>query len=91
MACLGRTPPSAIHEDGRVTLADLPLDAAFLQPGTGLTGVLRHKSQGAATVQLRRFRDITIGGEVKARAAEVTTWSLETTVEPLPEQPELPL
>ena len=74
-----------------MTLADLPLDTAFLQPATGLTGILRHKSQGAATVQLRRFRDITIAGEVKARAAEVTTWSLQTEIEPLPEQPELPL
>jgi hypothetical protein len=74
-----------------MSLSDLPLDAAFLQPGTGLTGILRHKSQGAATVQLRRFREIVIAGAVKARAAEVTTWSLETQVEPLPEQPELPL
>jgi len=74
-----------------VTLADLPLDAAFLQPATGLTGVLRHRSQGAATVQLRRFREIVIDGAVKARAAEVTTWSLSTEIEPLPDQPELPL
>jgi hypothetical protein len=69
----------------------LILDAAFLQPGTGLTGILRHKGQGAATVQLRRFRDVVIRGEVKAHAAEVTTWSLATEVEPLPEQPELAL
>lgn len=59
-----------------MTLADLALDTAFLQPATGITGVLLHKSQGAATVQLRRER---------------TTWSLGTVVEPLPEQPELPL
>jgi hypothetical protein len=72
-----------------VTLADLPLDAAFLLPSLGIEGVLRHKSQGAATVHLRRFRDITIHGERKARVAEVTTWSLATEVEPLPEQPEL--
>ena len=74
-----------------MTLADLPLDAAFLQPGTGLTGILRHKSQGAATVQLRRFRDVVIRGEAKARVAEVAIWSLVTEIEPLPEQPELPL
>jgi hypothetical protein len=74
-----------------MTLADLPLDTAFLQPGTGLTGILRHKSQSSATVQLRRFREIVIDGAVKARAAEVTTWSLGVEVEPLPEQPELPL
>ena len=74
-----------------MTLADLPLGAAFLQPATGLTGILRHKSQGAATVQLRRFRDVVIRGEAKARVAEVTNWSLATEIEPLPDQPELPL
>ena len=59
-----------------MTLNDLPLDTAFLQPATGITGLLLHKSQGAATVQLKRER---------------TTWSLGTEIEPLPEQPDLPL
>ena len=74
-----------------MTLNDLPLASAFLLPSLGIEGVLRHKSQGAATVHLRRFRDVVIKGERKARVAEVTTWSLATEVEPLPEQPDLPL
>lgn len=72
-------------------LGDLPLNAAFLLPSTQVTGILRHKSASSAVVQLRRFREIKIGGEVKARVAETKTWSLGTEVEPLPEQPELPL
>jgi hypothetical protein len=64
-------------------LGDLTPGTRFLQPATGLTGTLEGLSPCAALVRLGRFRDVVVRGQVKARVAEATTWSLETEVQEL--------
>ncbi len=66
-----------------IQLRELVPGMRFRQPATGLTGRLLRLSPSSAEVQLDRFRDIVIQGEVKARSTERVSWSLATAVEPL--------